>query len=95
MWQSIPERDRERVGRNVAIWIVTELLILVCVPVLHYQYLENLLDYEYANGLRTSTAGDTIAIPLVGGFVFLVLVLSLINVVGACYLYLRYMRVRD
>jgi hypothetical protein len=88
----ISEENRERVGRNVAIWIIANVLILVCVPVFHYIYLDDLVEYEYANGLRTSATGDTLIIPLIGGFIFLVVTLFVINFVAASYVYLSYFR---
>ena len=86
------DETRERVGRKVAIWIVANVLILVVTPILHYIYLDRLLDYEYATGIRTSTSGDTIIIPVVGGFIFLIGVLFVVNLFGISYMYFRHHR---
>ncbi len=59
-------------------------------PILHYAYLGWLIDHEYAAGIRTSTGGDIILIPVMGGFVLLVIVLSVVNLLAAIYVYVRY-----
>ena len=84
MWS---EEARKGIGRKVAIWIIFNILILLCTPVLHYIYLDQLLDYEYATGVRTSTSGDNIIIPVFGGFIFLVMILFVVNVLAAIYLH--------
>ena len=86
----INEEQREKVGRNVAIWIVTNAITLVCIPVLHYIYLDRLLDYEYASGIRKSTDGDIFLIEVLGGFILLVILSFIVNLLGATYIYLRY-----
>ncbi len=43
----IDDLERERIGRNVAIWIIVNVLIIVFTPILHYIYLDRLLGYEY------------------------------------------------
>ena len=77
----------EDLGRKVALWIIADIVILVCVPVAHYIYLDRLLDYEYATGIRTDTSGDIILIPVVGGFIFLFLILFVINSLAVVYVF--------
>lgn len=77
----------EQRGRNVAIWIIANIVILICTPILHYIYLDRLLDYEYAHGIRTSTDGDIILIPVLGGFLTLVILLFVLNIAGLIYLH--------
>ena len=79
----------ENPGRKVALWIIADIVILVCVPVAHYIYLERLLDYEYANGIRTDTNGDIIVIPVVGGFILLFLIVFVINILASVYVFAR------
>lgn len=66
-------------------WIVANIVGLFVIPILHYIYLDRLLNYEYASGIRTSTGGDIILIPVVGMFVFLLLSSLVINFAIACY----------
>ena len=75
----------ENIGRKVALWIIADIVILICVPVAHYVYLDRLLDYEYATGIRTNTSADTITIPVFGGFIFLFLILFVINIAALSY----------
>lgn len=69
------------------LWITSAILQIV-VPIVYYFYLDNLVDYEYANGIRTSTDGDTLTIPVVGMFILVFLILVVINVVYGSYLVL-------
>ncbi len=63
-------------------WFITHIVILILAPVAHYISLDRQLDYEYATGIRTDTGGDTIHIPVFGGFVFLLVLMLLINVIA-------------
>ena len=71
--------------RKFFFWIVANIAALFVIPILYYIYLDSLLDYEYANGIRTSTSGDTILIPVVGMFVLLLFSSIVINFAIACY----------
>jgi len=82
----------ENLGRKVAIWIIADIVVLICVPVAHYIYLDRLLDYEYSTGIRTDSSGDIILIPVVGGFIFLFLILFVINILALVYVFARLKR---
>jgi hypothetical protein len=75
--------------KKLILWLITNVLILIGVPILYYIYLERLVDYEYATGIRTSTGGDIILIPVVSSFIFLFVTLLIINVFLICYFWLR------
>lgn len=68
--------------------LIISSILQIVIPVLYYFYLDNLLDYEYANGIRTSTNGDTITLPVVGMFILVFFALFVINIGFACYLFL-------
>jgi O-antigen/teichoic acid export membrane protein len=71
--------------KRLFFWLMADISILIGLPILHYLYLARMLDYEYANGIRTSSDGDSILIPVVGLFIFLFVVLLIINLVVAGY----------
>ena len=67
------------------LWFIANVSILIGGPILYHVYLDRLLDHEYATGIRTSTDGDIILIPVAGLFIFLLISLLIINaVVGFC-----------
>jgi hypothetical protein len=76
-------------GRKVALWIIADIVILTCGPIVHYICLDGLLDYEYATGIRTDTSGDIILIPVIGGFILLFLIVFLINAMALVYVFAR------
>jgi uncharacterized membrane protein len=73
-----------RTKNRLLLWIMANIIILISVPILYYVYLDRLVDYEYATGVRTSTGGDIILIPVAGVFLFLLLILLVINTAVAC-----------
>ncbi len=75
-------------AKKLLLWLAVNGSIQVGFPVLFYIYLDRQVDYEYAAGIRTSTDGDIIMIPVVGLFIFLFIALLIINTIGAC-LYIR------
>lgn len=74
---------------KLSFWLLANMLVLAGGPILHYIYLDRLLDYEYAAGIRTSTDGDIILIPVMGSFVFLFVTLLVVNVLAGCCVWLR------
>lgn len=76
-------------GRTVALWIIADILILICVPIAHYIYLDRLLDYEYSAGIRKSTSGDIILLPVIGGFILLLFLVIVVNALAAIIFWIR------
>jgi hypothetical protein len=68
--------------KKLLLWFTVNLVILVSIPVIYYIYLDRLVDYEYATGIRTSTGGDIVLIPVAGLFIFVLLVLLIANVLA-------------
>lgn len=66
-------------------WLVCHIPIQIGVPILFYFYLDALLDFEYAHGIRTSTDGDTIIIPVLGMAIFVFISLVVIDIILFCY----------
>ncbi len=67
---------------------VISAVIQIVSPIFYYFHLSSQLNYEYENGMRTSTNGDSIAIPIVGMFILVFFVLVVINISYACHLFL-------
>ena len=71
--------------RKFIIWFVSNVALQIGGPILFYFYLSGLLDYEYAHGIRTSTDGDNIIIPVLGMVIFIFFSLVVINIIIACF----------
>lgn len=71
--------------KKLFFWLIAEMFVLVGLPVLYYIYLDRLLDYEYAAGIRTSSDGDIILIPVMGLFVLLFIILFVADILAVCY----------
>lgn len=71
--------------KKVFFLFVASGVVQIVLPILYYFYLSSLMDYEYENGIRTSTGGDSIMIPVAGMFVLVFLTLVFINIIAACY----------
>lgn len=78
--------------KKFLIWLLADALILIGVPVLYYNYLARQVDYEYATGIRTSSDGDIILIPVLGVFMSLSLLVLIVNVLAPCYYIWRHYR---
>jgi hypothetical protein len=83
-----------RAIKKLFLWLLADALILYSVPILYYNYLARTLDYEYATGIRTSSDGDIILIPVMGLFMYLSLLVFIVNILAVCYYVWRHYRRR-
>lgn len=65
--------------KKFLLWIIGNAILLFVIPILYYIYLDRLIDNEYARGVRTSTSGDSVLIPVFGVFILLFLTSVVIN----------------
>jgi hypothetical protein len=76
-----------RTAGKIILWLLADALILYAVPVLYYNNLARQVSYEYAAGVRTSSDGDIVFIPVMG--VFQVSIFGCSRRQSACHLLLR------
>ena len=80
-------------ARNrLLVWFASNFLAIVALPPLFGLWVWNVVQEEYRLGLRKSTDGDTIAIPIAGFTVLLVGILMAANLVLLLYWLLRRLR---
>jgi hypothetical protein len=72
--------------RKISLWLLGNLALLVFVPVGLYIYLNRLVEYEYATGIRTGGNDPVILIPVIGVFFFLFLILLTVNTLTALFI---------
>jgi hypothetical protein len=77
------------------LWVVADVLLLFGVPIMFSVYVRRMVDEEYATGMRNTSDGDSIIIPVAGMFIFMLITLISINaLVGSFYLLRRRRRRR-
>jgi len=82
---SVDSNCRILTMKKLILWLLADALVLYGVPILYYNYLARMVNHEYATGIRTSSDGDIILIPVVGLFMNLLVVVLIINILGVCY----------
>jgi hypothetical protein len=77
------------------LWVVADVLLLFGVPIMFSVYVRRMVYEEYATGMRNTSDGDSIIIPVVGMLIFMLITLISINaLVGSFYLLRRRRRRR-
>lgn len=69
--------------KSLCWWGVGNLMLLFGLPALTFWYLQREIDEQYRTGVRTSTGGDSLGIPVSEVAIMTVVVLLIINVVAA------------
>jgi hypothetical protein len=72
-------------------WIVGNVVVALGAPILFAFWIRREVEQEYAKGLRISTDGDSIAIPIVG---FAILLWATLLTVNVGVVIVRWMRAR-
>lgn len=76
--------------KKLLFWIIANVLLQFGIPVIFYFYVRQMVDDEYATGLRTTSDGDSIIIPVAGMFIFAFVALLVVNaLVGGFYILAR------
>jgi hypothetical protein len=76
---------------RVFFWVLANIAVQIFVPIIYFVYLMWLMDYEYENGIRTSSDGDSIMIPAAGMFVLIFFTLIVVNVfIAVAYFWIKY-----
>jgi hypothetical protein len=71
------------------LWFLCQLLWLVAVPLLFGVWLHGEVDAQYAAGLRVSTDGDSISLPVGGVAILNFALLAVLNIVWAVWAFCR------
>jgi hypothetical protein len=80
---------------RLALWFITNAAVAIGLPYLFTIWIRREVDYEYATGLRTSTDGDSIVIPIAGFTMLLWFALLVCNAIGlAIYFVAAHRRLR-
>jgi hypothetical protein len=74
---------------RLLLWFASNVLVLVALPPLFARWVWHEVQEEYRLGLRTSTGGDSIGIPIAGFTALLVGIVIAANVVLSLYWLLR------
>ncbi|MCA1641634.1 MAG: hypothetical protein LC785_06750 [Acidobacteria bacterium] len=76
-------------AKRLLFWIIANVLLQFGVPVIYFVYMRRMVDEEYATGMRTSSDGDSMIIPVMGMFIFVLITLLAVNALGAGVYLLR------
>ena len=76
-------------NKRVLIWILANVSWIVGLPIVYGIYLYNEVQYQYENGLRTSTDGDSISIPIFGVAIINLALVVIVNLVIIVYFYVK------
>lgn len=79
---------------TLVVWLTVNAAALVGLPVWFAHWISAEVKWEYANGYRTSTDGDSIGIPIMGFTLMLVVALVLLNAIVFGVLWWRRSRQR-
>jgi hypothetical protein len=69
--------------KRLLFWVIANVLLQFGVPVIYFFYLRQMVDEEYTTGVRTSSDGDSIIIPVGSMFIFMFITLLAVNALGA------------
>jgi len=67
--------------KHLNLWFLLNIIGLIGLPIVYGLYLNNEIQYQYETGLRTSTDGDSISIPVFGVAVINTILLGVVNAI--------------